>query len=55
MPWLARARISVGVDNLLGEKLRVRDMLGVTPAGSSADELDPLGRVVYAEFRRLVR
>ena len=55
LPWLARARVSLGVDNLLGEKLRVRDALGVTPAGSSADELDPFGRVVYAEFRRLVR
>ena len=55
LPWLARARVSVGIDNLFGEKVRVRDVLGATPAGSSPDELDPLGRVAYAEFRRLIR
>ena len=55
LPWLAGARLTIGVDNAFGEKARVVDGFGATPAGSSADELDPVGRFVYVEFRRLVR
>ncbi|MEE4298265.1 MAG: hypothetical protein V2J24_02385, partial [Pseudomonadales bacterium] len=54
LPWLRGARLTLGVDNLFGEKLRVEDATGAVPAGSSADELDPLGRVVYLELRRLI-
>lgn len=55
LPWLRGARLTLGADNLFGEKLRVEDANGAVPAGSSADELDPLGRVVYVELRRLIR
>jgi outer membrane receptor protein involved in Fe transport len=55
LSWLSQARVTVGVDNLLDDKPRVEDARGETPAGRTPDDLDPLGRVFYLEFRRLLR
>ncbi|MEE4110804.1 MAG: TonB-dependent receptor [Halieaceae bacterium] len=55
LPWLADARLSIGADNLFGKRAITRDTTGAIPAGSSPSEIDPLGRVLYAEFRRLIR
>jgi hypothetical protein len=53
-PWLADARLSIGADNVFAALPEVRDASGAVPAGSSPAELDPLGRVIYVEFRRLI-
>ena len=55
LPWLDNARIKLGIDNVFNERPSIRDVNGFIPAGQSADELDPLGRVVELEFRKLFR
>ena len=54
-PFLRSARVRLRVENLFDEKPRVVDAFGVTPAGSSPDERDPLGRMVTLELRKLLR
>ena len=54
-PWLNNTRLKLGIDNLFNERPTVKDMNGLVPAGQSADELDPLGRVIEIEFRKLFR
>lgn len=51
--WLRGARVSLGVDNLFDEKVRVRDGTDATPISYQPDLLDPLGRTVRLSFRKV--
>jgi hypothetical protein len=52
-PWLRGTRLSLAVDNLIDSALRVRDASGATPLGYQSAYLDPLGRSVRIELRKL--
>jgi hypothetical protein len=52
-PFLESARVNIQVQNLFDERQDVTDANGVTPAGYERDRLDPLGRVVSINFRKL--
>ncbi|MBB5746470.1 TonB-dependent receptor [Brevundimonas variabilis] len=52
-PWLKNARINVGVQNLFDSRLEVTDQTGITPIGYQRDRLDPQGRVVSLNLRKL--
>jgi outer membrane receptor protein involved in Fe transport len=51
-PWLRGARLSVGVDNLLDSRVKVRDAAGGTPFSYQPTFLDPLGRSVNISLRK---
>lgn len=52
-PWLRGARVSLRLDNLLDQRITVTDGTGVTPLGLQPFLLDPVGRSVRLEFRKL--
>jgi outer membrane receptor protein involved in Fe transport len=52
-PWLKGARVSLGVTNLFDSRLDVRDASGATPLGYLPDQLDPTGRQVSLNIRKL--
>lgn len=52
-PWLKGSRINLGVTNLFDSRLDVRDASGATPQGYLPDQLDPTGRQVFINFRKL--
>ena len=52
-PWLRGARITASVTNLLDARVRVTDAAGTTPLSYQSAYLDPAGRVVRIEFRKL--
>lgn len=52
-PWLKGSRINIGVTNLFDSRLDVRDASGATPQGYLPDQLDPAGRQVSINFRKL--
>ncbi|HKX77356.1 MAG TPA: TonB-dependent receptor [Novosphingobium sp.] len=52
--WLRGARISLGVNNLFDARQKVRDETGATPFAYQPAFLDPLGRTVTLEFRKLI-
>ncbi|MBX3478526.1 MAG: TonB-dependent receptor [Brevundimonas sp.] len=52
-PWLKGARVSVGVQNLFDTRQDVTDSTGQTPLGYLPDQLDPTGRTVSINFRKL--
>jgi hypothetical protein len=49
--WLRSARLSISVENLLDNHLRVRDAFGSTPLGYQPAYLDPVGRSIRLTFR----
>lgn len=51
--WLRGARVSLRLDNLLDQRIRVTDAAGVTPPGFQPALLDPIGRSVRLELRKL--
>lgn len=51
--WLKNARLNVGVQNLFDSRLEVTNAVGVEPVGYQRDQLDPLGRVVSINLRKL--
>lgn len=51
--WLRGTRVSLIVDNAFNQRLDVRDASGVVPLGYQAALLDPLGRTVRFEVRKL--
>ena len=53
MPFFRGARVTLSVDNLLDQRLDVRDAAGLVPIGYQPDLLDPLGRSVRISFRKL--
>jgi outer membrane receptor protein involved in Fe transport len=51
--WLKGARISLTVQNLTNERQRVRDVTGMTPLRYQPGYLDPIGRTVELELRKV--
>ncbi|WP_245844143.1 TonB-dependent receptor [Sphingomonas spermidinifaciens] len=51
--WLRGARVSLRLDNLLDQRIRVTDATGATPPGLQPALLDPIGRSVRLELRKL--
>ena len=51
--WAQGARIQLRVDNLLDTHPRVRDATGATPLRYQAGYLDPAGRTIRIQFRKL--
>lgn len=51
--WLRGLRLSLSVDNLLNNRLDVRDASGATPLSYQPAYLDPLGRSVQLQIRKL--
>jgi|GEM_PF-2337178 len=54
-PLLASARLRLRVENLFDAQPDVVSSSGIVPSGFARDELDPLGRAVYLELRKLFR
>jgi hypothetical protein len=52
-PFFRGSRVSLSFDNLLNQRLNVRDAAGTTPFGYQAGLLDPVGRSVRISFRKL--
>jgi iron complex outermembrane receptor protein len=52
-PWLRGARISLNIINLLDERIRVRDAMGVTPLAYQPGYLDAAGRTITLSIRKL--
>ncbi|MEM9376842.1 MAG: hypothetical protein AAGA72_11540 [Pseudomonadota bacterium] len=52
-PFLDSTRLALSVDNLFNEKQRVTDATGLVPIPYQSDLLDPQGRVVTLQFRKL--
>ena len=52
-PALRGTRVSLAVDNIFDNRLRVRDAAGLTPLGYQGDLLDPLGRSVRISLRKV--
>ncbi len=54
-PFLESARVKLTFRNLFDTHQRVRNQSGEAPPGFSRDEIDPSGRVVALEFRKVFR
>jgi len=52
-PWLRGTRVTLSVNNLFNDRQRVRGADGITPINYQPDLLDPLGRTVRLELRKL--
>ena len=52
-PWLAGTRLTVSVTNILDAHQRVRDASGATPVTYQPAYLDPVGRVLKLNVRKL--
>jgi hypothetical protein len=53
IPFLARSRLSIGVDNIFDKRQDVVNGLGVTPFAYEKAFLDPIGRSVSISLRKL--
>ncbi len=53
VPFLRGSRLSLNIDNITNARLLVRDRMGETPIGYQPDLLDPLGRTVRVQFRKV--
>ncbi len=51
--FLRGSRVSLNIDNLANARLQVRNRLGDVPLGYQPDQLDPLGRTVALQFRKV--
>lgn len=52
--FLSGARISITLDNILDQRLDVRDTAGLVPSSFEPDRLDARGRTIRLEFRKLL-
>ena len=52
-PWAAGMRVTLGVNNVLNSRQRVRDANGQTPISYQPDYLDPLGRTIRLSVRKM--
>ncbi len=53
IPFFRASRVSLSVDNVLNQRLDVRDAGGTTPLGYQPGLLDPVGRSIRVSFRKL--
>lgn len=51
--WARGMRVSLSADNLFNSRQRVRDATGQTPISYQPDYLDPLGRTINLNIRKL--
>ena len=51
--WAQGARLSLRIDNLFDSQQKVRDAAGMTPGRYQPGYLDPAGRIIRIEFRKL--
>lgn len=52
-PWLRGTRVTLAVDNVFNARQRVTDATGVVPSSFQPALIDPLGRVVRLQLRKL--
>ncbi len=52
-PFLKGVRLSLGVNNVFDQRQRVTDANGITPLSYQPAYLDPQGRVIGLEFRKM--
>jgi len=52
-PFLRGSRVSLKIDNITNARLNVRNRLGDVPLGYQPDQLDPLGRTIGIQFRKV--
>lgn len=52
-PWVRGTRITFNVNNLLDQRLKVRDNAGLTPLSYQPGYVDPVGRTVKIGIRKL--
>jgi len=52
-PFFKGARVSLRVDNLFDARQKVKDGSGMVPLSYQPDYLDPRGRVIELEFRKM--
>lgn len=52
-PWAAGMRVTLGVNNILDTRQRVRDANGQTPISYQPDYLDPMGRTIRLSVRKV--
>ena len=52
-PWLRGMRVSLGITNIFDSRIRVTDATGETPLNYQPGYLDPLGRSVRLQVRKL--
>jgi hypothetical protein len=52
VPFLKGSRLSLRIENLLGQRQRVTDATGQVPISYQPDYLDPRGRVITLQFRK---
>lgn len=52
--WARGARVSLRIDNVFDSRRRVHDANGITPLRYQAGYLDPVGRIIKIEFRKLL-
>ncbi|WP_372915171.1 TonB-dependent receptor domain-containing protein [Sandarakinorhabdus sp.] len=52
-PWLRGSRVSLRFDNILNDRINVKNRSGAEPIGFQRDQLDPLGRNVTLSLRKL--
>lgn len=52
--WAQGARVSLRIDNVFASRLKVRDATGATPLRYQAGYLDPAGRTIRLQFRKLL-
>jgi hypothetical protein len=53
VPAVRGSRLSLNIDNLLNARLQVRNRLGEVPLGYQPGQLDPLGRTMRLQFRKI--
>ena len=53
VPFLKRARLTLRVNNVLDSRQSVTDGTGATPIAYQSAIMDPLGRVIGAELRKM--
>ena len=52
VPFLKGLRLTLRIENLLGDRQRVTDASGTVPRSYQPDYLDPRGRVITLQFRK---
>lgn len=52
-PWLRGTRVTLAVDNVFNARQRVTDATGLVPSSFQPALIDPLGRVVRLQLRKL--
>lgn len=52
-PWLRGSRVGLAITNLFDQRVQVTDATGSTPLSYQPDFLDPLGRTIRVNFRKL--